>query len=113
MLFARSVWLWIMQTKKPVIAWSSPAWRPDWRHGVLFGVPFLLSYLNPMWLYQAGFSIDPWVYFGFFTHLRQFKEGFFPGTYYGSRLAWIRPGYLANQWFSPVVARYGLHFAFF
>src|SRR6185295_9311228 len=56
-------------------------------------------------------TIDPWVYHGFFGHFSEYITSWFPGTYYGSRLAWIIPGYIANALLSPVNANYVLHFA--
>ncbi len=41
--------------------------------------------------------------------MADFKRNLFPGTYYGSRLSWILPGYLIHSLFSPVVANCVLH----
>jgi hypothetical protein len=80
---------------------------------VLAGLPFFLLVVNSNWIFNPAGSIDPWVYYGFFTHLRQFATSLFPDTYYGSRLAWILPGYLVNQLLPPLAANYVLHVAFY
>jgi hypothetical protein len=67
---------------------------------------------NPIFSSNLGW-VDPWVYYGFFHNLAMFKGLLFPGTYYGSRLSWILPGYLVNQLFDPLVANYVLHLAVF
>jgi hypothetical protein len=40
------------------------------------------------------------VYLGLFGNLTEFQRDLFPGTYYGSRLAWILPGYLPYALFA-------------
>jgi hypothetical protein len=57
---------------------------------------------GPAWMYTPP-SIDPWVYHGYFLHLQHHAIAF-DGTYYGTRLAWILPGYLAHHFFSTLVA---------
>ncbi len=57
--------------------------------------------------------IAPWVYLGFFHNLILYKSVLFPLTYYGSRLSWVLPGYLANRLFSPLTANYVLHLGVF
>jgi hypothetical protein len=57
--------------------------------------------------------IDPWVYLGFFRNLIEFKRNLFPGTSYGSRLAWILPGAAVHNLFSPVTANCILHLGVF
>jgi hypothetical protein len=59
---------------------------------------------GPAWIYTQ-YSIDPWVYHGYFLHLQAHAVAF-QGTYYGTRLAWILPGYLAHHYFSPLVANF-------
>jgi hypothetical protein len=54
-------------------------------------------------------GIDAWFSLGFFRNLTEFKRTLFPGTYYGSRLSWILPGYLVHSLFSPIVANCVLH----
>src|SRR5262249_34743869 len=68
---------------------------------------------NSAWIFTGPGWIDPWVYFGFFRHLVEYKSVLFPKLYYGSRLAWILPGYVAYHVFSPKVANLVLHFTFY
>jgi hypothetical protein len=72
-------------------------------------LPFLVLWRNSNLLFSGLGYIDPWVYYGFFRNLVLFKRELFPGTYYGSRLAWILPGYLVNRLFEPLTANYVLH----
>lgn len=69
---------------------------------LLLCVPALQLSLGPAWMYTPP-SIDAWVYHGYFLHLEDHAISF-NGTYYGSRLAWILPGYLAHHFFSPLIA---------
>lgn len=81
---------------------------------VLLGLPLLLICLNESWIFAPllQFGIDPWCYFGYFLDLKQHLINF-PGAYYGTRLPWILPGYLAYRFFSPLVATYLLHLTFY
>ena len=79
----------------------------------LLSLPLALWFINNNWLFNAPNMIDPWVYYGFFTHLHSFKLLLFPGTYYGSRLPYVLPGYLLNQLFQPNAANYVLHLGMF
>ena len=74
-------------------------------------LPFVVLWRNSNLLFSGLGYIDPWVYYGFFRNLALFKAELFPGTYYGSRLSWILPGYLVNRLFDPLVANYVLHLA--
>jgi hypothetical protein len=82
--------------------------------GLILATPWLQLILNPSLFVTPGGNrfIDPWVYTGFFLSLRH-QAARFPNTYYGSRLSWVLPGYLAHRTFSPLVANYVLHLAFF
>ena len=84
--------------------------RTTW---ILLLLPALLAALNSNWMYSPAGSIDAWVYTGYFHHLAAFKATLFPGEYYGSRLPWLLPGYLAYRFFSLYVANYVLHFTFY
>jgi hypothetical protein len=81
---------------------------------VILATPFLLLAINPNLFINPGTNnfIDPWVYTGFMLslpdHLIVFGQ-----SYYATRLSWLLPGYAAHQLFSPLVANYVLHFAFF
>jgi hypothetical protein len=54
-------------------------------------------------LYSPPWQSDPWFYLGYFRDLVNFKRDLFPGFYYGTRLSWILPGYLAH-WILPSLA---------
>jgi hypothetical protein len=88
--------------------------RGSWTAAVLyplslFILPFVILWRNSNLIFSGLGYVDPWVYYGFFRNLVLFKRDLFPGTYYGSRLAWILPGYLVNQLFDPLTANYVLH----
>lgn len=73
----------------------------------------MLTLVLPDWRFSSGAFIDPWVYHGYFRHLRAFTTDLFPGTYYGTRLGWIVPGQLAYALFDGHVASFVLHSIFF
>ncbi len=75
-------------------------------------LPAVLLLINTEWIYTPQ-GIDAWVYHGYFRNLELYLTEFFPGTYYGSRLAWILPGYIAYHIFPPVLANYALHLTFY
>lgn len=71
----------------------------------LIGVlPLLLGLITDEWMYANPWAglIDPWVYTGYMLNLPGHFQSF-PGTYYGSRLAWLVPGYVAH-YFLPLLA---------
>jgi hypothetical protein len=72
--------------------------------------PFLIFLADRNVFFTSAGNIDPWVYHGYFEHFSEFISSWFPGTYYGSRLAWIIPGYITYAILSPVIANYVLHF---
>jgi hypothetical protein len=72
-------------------------------------VPLYILFVSSNWIFSPTQSIDPWVYHGFFRNLQEYKTALFPGTYYGSRLSWIVPGFLAYKFLPPVAANYALH----
>jgi hypothetical protein len=76
---------------------------------ILVLLPFFILWRDANPIFTPVGIIDPWVYFGFFHNLVSFKRDLFPGTYYGSRLSWILPGYVLNKLFSPLIANYVLH----
>ena len=90
----------------------SPA-SPAWHWAALLALPVLLTATIPDWMYSKTDAIDPWVYNGFFRHLEAYATRMFPQTYYGSRLGWIVPGYVAYHLFSPAVANAILHLTYY
>ncbi len=80
---------------------------------LIIALPMLLVAANSIWIFTLPGWIDAWVYFGHFQHPVAYKSTLFPDTYYGSRLPWILPGYLAYHLFEAKTANYVLHFAFY
>ena len=76
-------------------------------------LPLLVLWRQDNTLFTGSGYIDPWVYFGFFRNLIEFKRNLFPGSSYGSRLAWILPGAAVHTLFSPVAANCILHLGVF
>ena len=84
----------------------------NWDILLLLLLPLLLLLINQIWIFNLNGNLDPWFYFGYFIRLKQYLIAF-PDVYYGSRLSWILPGYLAYSLFSPLVANYVLHLSFY
>jgi hypothetical protein len=76
---------------------------------ILAVAPLYILFVSSNWIFSSPDSIDPWVYHGFFRNLQEYKTTLFPGTYYGSRLSWILPGYLVYKFLPPLAANYALH----
>ncbi len=91
----------------------------------ILALPLLILRADDTWLFAYSATggppgcvgcehgyIDPWIYFGYFLdlthHLWTFRTG-----YFGGRLPWILPGFLAYRSFPPLVAPYVLHVAFY
>ena len=53
--------------------------------------------------------IDPWVYFGYFRNLVEFKRSLLPGNAFGAHLSWILPGAAVHRLFPPLAANCILH----
>jgi hypothetical protein len=87
-----------------------------WLHALyLMAIPWVELLVNPnLFIIPSAPNayIDPWLYTGYFLSLPDYLLRF-PGTYYGSRLSWLVPGYVAHKVFSPLVANYVLHIGFF
>jgi len=81
---------------------------------VILATPFLLLAVdrNLFILTRTNAWIDPWLYTGFLLDLPQFLIRW-GDTYYATRLAWLLPGYAIHELFSPILANYVLHIAFF
>jgi len=78
----------------------------------IVALPILLAWVNKNWFFNYPTIIDPWVYLGYFLRFKQYLIAF-AGTYYGSRLSWIIPGYLTYKWLPPLIANYVLHLVFY
>src|ERR1019366_5260961 len=84
------------------------------RRTIYYAVAILLLPLVTLWrhddpLFSPLWYSDTWFYLGYFRDLVNFKRDLFPGFYYGSRLSWILPGYLAHKLLSPLLANALLH----
>jgi len=79
-----------------------------------YAVAILLLPLVTLWrhddpLFSPLWQTDPWFYLGYFRDLVNFKRDLFPDIYYGTRLSWILPGYLAHRILPPLFANAVLH----
>jgi hypothetical protein len=74
-------------------------------------LPALVLWRHDDPLYTPLWQSDPWFYLGYFYNLANFKRDLFPNFYYGSRLAWLLPGYLAHALLSPLIANALMHLA--
>lgn len=83
--------------------------RADRHLLVLALLPVALWMANPNLLFNPPFTIDTWVYFGYFRNLVAYKSAWFPHLYFGSRLTWVLPGYLLHRIFEVVTAECILH----
>jgi hypothetical protein len=80
-----------------------------WSMAALAALPVVLTWALPDWYISLPSGIDPWFYHGFFRHLDGYNTDMFPGTYYGTRLAWILPGHALFAVFAPDRAELILH----
>jgi len=72
--------------------------------------PLLLLAISSNWIFTPAGYVDPWVYYGYFRDLIAFKnDGFLANHYYGSRLSWLLPGFLAHRFLNPESASVALH----
>jgi 4-amino-4-deoxy-L-arabinose transferase-like glycosyltransferase len=81
-------------------------WR--WYLALLL-TPIIVLWRQDNSLYTGAGYIDPWLYYGFFRNLAEFKGTLFFGTYYGSRLSWLLPGWAAHSVLPPLMASAVLH----
>ena len=85
--------------------------KENWEILLLFLLPILLMLINQVWMF-SNIYVDPWFYFGYFIRLKEYLIAF-PGSYPGTRLSWILPGYLLHSLFPPLIAHYILHLGFY
>ena len=72
-------------------------------------LPVMVLWHQDNSLFSPPGQIDTWMYFGYFQNLVNFKRDLFPNLYYGSRLAWILPGWAVHSVLPPVAASAVLH----
>lgn len=70
--------------------------------GIVLLVPLIQVLTQPSWIFTPD-GFDEWFYHGYFIDLKRHVVAF-AGTYYGTRLAWILPGYLAHLIFPTLAA---------
>src|SRR5437868_5625844 len=70
--------------------------------GIVLLVPLIQIIAQPSWVFTPD-GFDQWFYHGYFINLKQHVAAF-AGSYYGTRLAWILPGYVAHTLFPPLIA---------
>src|SRR5579871_4421838 len=86
-------------------------WDPAYL--VLAVLPWLVLAGASSWIYNPLNGIDHWIYFGYFLNYPRYVAELFPDRYYGSRLAWILPGYLLHHLLHVKIAHYVLHLSFY
>ena len=72
-------------------------------------LPLLVLWHQTDALFSPLWYTDPWFYLGYFRNLVNFKRDLFFGSYYGSRMAWVLPGFVVHSVFPPLVANVVLH----
>jgi hypothetical protein len=77
---------------------------------LLLLLPFLLLAVDWQWLYPEVWSRDTWIYHGYFIDLPgRLRQQVFPNEYYGCRLSYLLPGWLAYRWLPPDLATQAQH----
>ena len=72
-------------------------------------LPVIVLWHQDNALFTGYGYIDPWIYFGYFRNLVEFKRNLFVGDPHGTRLSWILPGAVLHHFFPPLAATYFLH----
>lgn len=70
-------------------------------------LPWILFVVNPNWPFQGLGHMDPWYYFGYFSHFPQYQR--ITPQYQGERLAWIIPGFVLAHLFGHAYGALLLH----
>ena len=82
---------------------------PYYAVAILLLLPLVVLWRHDDPLFSPLWQSDPWFYLGYFRDLVNFKRDLFPGFYYGSRLSWILPGWVAHRILPPLFANAVLH----
>lgn len=72
----------------------------------VLAIPLFQLLVGPSWMYNPQ-GFDQWFYHGYFLHLKHHLVAL-QGMYFGTRLAWILPGFVAHALFSPLAANFAL-----
>jgi len=101
-------------TSKPRFLFRKPLSQIDWRITILLFLPLILIGVNASWIliWPLKGGLDAWIYTGYFLDLHDHLK-LLPSAYFGTRLPWILPGFLAHKLFAPLIANYVLHLAFY
>jgi len=86
---------------------STPRFSYYWAAVLL--LPLIALWHQDDVLYSPLWQADAWFYLGYFRDLVSFKRDLFEGFYYGTRLSWILPGYLAHLALPPLAANALMH----
>src|SRR5260370_13643612 len=110
-------WLYlVVKSGKPAMTGKSPLPAVPEGRGTAIGylaavllIPWLVIWSQDNPLFTGYGYIDPWVYFGYFRNLVEFKRNLFFGSSYGANQSWILPGAALHTLFAPVTATSLLH----
>jgi hypothetical protein len=94
--------------RKGVAALAGGSGGPGYLAAVLL-LPLLVLWRRDNALFTGYGYIDPWIYFGYFRNLVEFKRSLFVGNLHGTHLSWILPGAALHHYFAPVTATCLLH----
>src|ERR1035437_7455408 len=93
---------------------SMPAAAVSWATTIRYLAAVCLLPAIVLWhqdniLFTGYGYIDPWLYFGYFRNLMEFKRSLLPGNTIGTYLSWILPGATVHKLFAPLAANCILH----
>jgi hypothetical protein len=88
-------------------ATASVWFEHKWQLMLLVSLPWVILLINPNWPFQGFNHMDPWYYFGSFTHFPHYQR--LMPNYAGERLPWILPGYLLTRILPAAYASMVLH----
>ena len=71
-------------------------------------LPLIVLWSRDNALFTGYGYVDPWIYFGYFRNLAEFKRSAM-GLTFGAHLSWLLPGAAMQSLFSPVAAAALLH----
>ena len=80
-----------------------------WYLAAICLLPLIVLWHQDNILFTGYGYVDPWVYFGYFRNLVEFKRSLLPGNEFGAHLSWILPGAAVHKLFPPLAANCILH----
>jgi hypothetical protein len=72
-------------------------------------LPLIVLWHQDNILFTGYGDTGPWLYFGYFRNLVEFKRNLLPGNSIGTYLSWILPGAAVHKLFAPLAAGCILH----